>query len=60
MQFSLKRIMPNVMYDLPIEYQKVIDGDCSGIYCFVHNKTGNIAIGSAISCPAKLPVLMII
>lgn len=37
------------MYDLPIEKQKVIDGDCSGIYCFVHNKTGKYGIGSAIS-----------
>lgn len=38
MQLSLKTIKPNIMYDLPLGYQKVIDGDCSGVYCFVHKK----------------------
>jgi hypothetical protein len=54
MQLSLKTIKPNIMYDLPIEYQKVIDGDCSGIYCFVHKKTGKYGIGSAISFRNRL------
>jgi len=53
MQLSLKTIKPNIMYNLPLENQKVIDGDCSGIYCFVH-KTGKFGIGSAISCRNRL------
>src|SRR6218665_2002200 len=54
MQLSLNTIKPNIMYDLPLKYQKVIDGDCSGIYCFVHKETGNYGIGSAISCRDRL------
>lgn len=42
MQLSLKTIKPYIMYDLPLESQKVIDGDCSGIYCFVHKKKRQI------------------
>lgn len=45
MQLSLKTIKPNIMYDIPLGSQKVIDGDCSGIYCFVH-KTGKFGIGN--------------
>ena len=54
MQFSLKTIKPNIMYDLPLGSQKVIDGDCSGVYCFVHKKTGEYGIGSAISFRNRL------
>jgi len=54
MQLSLKTIKPNIMYDLPIENQKVIDGDCSGIYVFVHKTTGKFGIGSAISFRNRL------
>lgn len=54
MQLSLNTIKPNIMYDLPIEKQKVIDGDCSGIYCFVHKTTGKYGIGSAISFRNRL------
>lgn len=54
MQLSLKTIKPNIMYDLPLGYQKVIDGDCSGVYCFVHKKTGKYGIGSAISLRNRL------
>jgi hypothetical protein len=54
MQLSLKRIKPNIMYDLPLGSQKVIDGDCSGIYCFVHKETGKYGIGSAISLRNRL------
>jgi len=38
MQLSLKTIKPNIIYDLPLGSQKVIDGDCSGVYCFVNKK----------------------
>ena len=31
MKLDLKTIKPIIMYDLPLEYQKVVDGDCSGI-----------------------------
>lgn len=41
------------MYNLPLEYQKVIDGDCSGIYCFVHI-SGKFGISSAISFRKRL------
>lgn len=51
---SLKKLIPNITYDLPIKNQKVIDGDCSGIYCFIDEKTGNVGIGSAISCKNRL------
>ncbi len=45
----------NIMYHLPIEYQKVIDGDCSGVYCFVHKESGKYGIsGSAISFRNRL------
>ena len=54
MQLSLKTIKPNIMYDLPLKYQKVIDGDCSGIYCFMHKETNNYGIGSAISSRNRL------
>lgn len=54
MQLSLKTIKPNIMYDLPLGSQKVIDGDCSGVYCFVHKKTGKYGIGSAISLRNRL------
>jgi hypothetical protein len=54
MQLSLKTIKPKIMYDLPIENQKVIDGDCSGIYVFVHKTTGKYGIGSAISFRNRL------
>lgn len=54
MQLSLKIIKPNIMYDLPLGSQKVIDGDCSGIYCFVHKETGKYGIGSAISLRNRL------
>lgn len=53
MQLSLKTIKPNIMYDLPLGHNKVIDRDCSGIYCFVH-KTGKFGIGSAISFPSRV------
>ena len=39
---------------LPIENQKVIDGDCSGIYCFLHTETVNFGIGSAPSFRSRL------
>ena len=51
---SLNTINPNILYDLPLNFQKVIDGDCSGIYCFVHKETGKFGIGSAISCRVRL------
>jgi len=54
MHLSLNKIIPNITYNLPIKNQKVIDGDCSGIYWFLHVKTGNIGIGSAISCRSRL------
>lgn len=54
MQLSLKIIKPIIMYDLPLVSQKVIDGDCSGIYCFVHKETGKYGIGSAISLRNRL------
>nr|YP_009710351.1 hypothetical protein [Ceratocystis albifundus]QFX74853.1 hypothetical protein [Ceratocystis albifundus] len=54
MELSLKTIKPNKMYNIPLKYQKVLDGDCSGIYCFVHKETGNFGIGSAISCRDRL------
>ena len=54
MMLSLKTIRPNIMYNLPIENQKVIDGDCSGIYCFLHTETGNFGIGSALSFRSRL------
>jgi hypothetical protein len=53
MQLSLKTIKPNHMYNIPLKYQKVIDGDCSGIYCFVHI-SGKFGIGSAISLRNRL------
>jgi hypothetical protein len=53
MQLSLKTIKPNIMYDLPLGYQKVIDRDCSGVYCFIH-KSGKFGIGSAISFRARV------
>ena len=54
MMLSLNTIRPNIMYNLPIENQKVIDGDCSGIYCFLHTETGNFGIGSALSFRSRL------
>lgn len=54
MQLTFKTIKPNIMYNLPIGYQKVIDGDCSGIYCFVQKETNKCAIGSAISIRNRL------
>jgi hypothetical protein len=54
MKLDLKTIKPIIMYDLPLEYQKVADGDCSGIYCFVHKSTGDYGIGSALSCRSRL------
>lgn len=42
------------MYNLPIGHQKVIDGDCSGIYCFIHIDTNYYGIGSALSCRSRL------
>jgi len=42
------------MYDLPLGSQKVIDGDCSGVYYFVHKKTGKYGIRSAISFRNRL------
>lgn len=54
LELSLKTIKPNLMYDIPLKYQKVIDGDCSGIYCFMHKETGSYGIGSAISCRDRL------
>jgi hypothetical protein len=47
MDNSLKTILPApapprprargiVDYNLPIAYQRVLDGDCSGLYCFKH------------------------
>ena len=54
MKLSLKTIKPITMYDLPIGYQKSVDGDCSGIYCFMHKNTGNYGIGSALSCRSRL------
>jgi len=38
-----------------IEYQKVVDGDCSGIYSIRSaNGTGIYGIGSALSCRSRL------
>jgi len=34
--------------------QKVLDGDCSGIYTFVHKETGEYGIGSALSMRNRL------
>jgi hypothetical protein len=54
MELTLKTINPIVVYDLPLDYQRVVDGDCSGIYCFKHKKTGKFGIGSALSCRNRL------
>lgn len=53
MKSSLTRIIPIKSYNIPLLYQKVEDADCSGIYVFVH-KTGNIGLGSALSCRDRL------
>lgn len=54
MELSLKEIKPIVVYCLPIGKQKVIDGDCSGIYCFKHLDFAYCSIGSALSCRNRL------
>jgi len=54
MKLNLKTIKPINLYDLPLEYQKVVDGDCSGIYCFIHKNTNKYGIGSALSCRIRL------
>lgn len=58
MKLDLKTINLLLCTDLPspqgTEYQKVVDGDCSGIYCFVHKSTGIYGIGSALSCRSRL------
>jgi hypothetical protein len=54
MENTLKTIIPIVEYKLPIGYQKVLDGDCSGLYCFIHKTTGKDGIGSALSCRNRL------
>jgi hypothetical protein len=54
MELNLKIINTTNMYDLPIGYQKVVDGDCSGIYCFKHKAIGKYGIGSALSCRNRL------
>ena len=54
MENSLKTIIPIVGYDLPIASQRILDGDCSGLYCFRHKITGEYGIGSALSCRNRL------
>ncbi len=54
MKLTLKEINPLSVYSLPIAKQKVIDGDCTGIYCFKHVDTGYCSIGSALSCRNRL------
>jgi hypothetical protein len=53
MESSLTTITPMKSYKIPLLYQKVEDADCSGIYVFLH-KTGNIGLGSALSCRDRL------
>jgi hypothetical protein len=54
MDNSLKTILPIDEYKLPIAHQRVLDGDCSGIYCFKHKPSGKYGIGSALSCRNRL------
>lgn len=54
MENTLITIIPIVEYKLPIGYQKVLDGDCSGIYCFISKTSGKYGIGSALSCRKRL------
>jgi len=54
MELNLKEINPYCVYSLPIGKQKVIDGDCTGIYCFKHVDLGYCSIGSALSCRNRL------
>lgn len=54
MELSLKEIKPICVYSLPIGKQKVIDADCSGIYCFKHLYFAYCSIGSALSCRNRL------
>lgn len=53
MKSSLTTIIPIKSYNIPILYQKLDNADCSGIYIFFH-KTGNIGLGSALSCRDRL------
>lgn len=54
MELSLKEINPICVYSLPIGKQKVLDGDCTGIYCFKHIGFGYCSVGSALSCRSRL------
>lgn len=54
MDNSLKTIITIDEYKLPIAHQRVLDGDCSGIYCFKHKPSGKYGIGSALSCRNRL------
>jgi len=54
LELNLKKIKPIILYDLPLEYQKVVDGDCLGIYCFIHKNTNKYGIGSALFCRNRL------
>jgi len=54
MELNLKELNPYCVYSLPIGKQKVIDGDCTGIYCFKHVDLGYCSIGSALSCRNRL------
>jgi len=49
MELNLKEVKLICVYSLPIGKQKVIDGDCIGIYCFKHAELGYYSIGSALS-----------
>jgi len=54
MELTLKSINPINVFELPLGSQKVVDGDCSGLYCFKHKNTGKYGIGSALSCRSRL------
>ncbi len=53
MKSSLTTIIPIKSSNIPILYQKLDNADCSAIYIFLH-KTGNIRLGSALSCHDRL------
>lgn len=50
MELTLKIINPINVFELPLGSQKVVDGDCSGLYCFKHKNIDKYGIGSALSC----------
>lgn len=54
MELTLKTINPIDVYGLPLAYQRVAEGDCSGVYCFKHKNNGKYGIGSALSFRNRL------